>query len=93
MDMVRKHLFISGMVQGVGFRYSLKNVARSAGVTGWVRNLWDGRVEAVLEGENEAVERVVRWCHRGPVGALVKKVEVRDEPYRGEFGEFSIRYV
>jgi acylphosphatase len=55
MKKVRKHLFISGIVQGVGFRYNARNEARRLGVTGWIRNLWDGRVEAVIEGDKESV--------------------------------------
>ncbi len=93
MGMVRKHLFISGMVQGVGFRYSLENTARRLGVTGWVRNMWDGRVEAVLEGEEHDVQKAVKWCHHGPPGAMVTGVEEKDEPYTGGFLGFEIRYM
>ncbi len=89
---VRAHLYISGFVQGVGFRYSMWRVARSLGVRGWVRNLEDGRVEAVLEGPEDAVRRVIEWAHRGPPGAWVEKVEVVWEPYRGEFESFEIVY-
>jgi acylphosphatase len=88
---VRKHVWIEGYVQGVGFRLSTAWKARSLGVTGWVRNLYDGRVEAVFEGEEEAVSAIVEWCHEGPPGALVRKVEVKDEEYRGEFSGFFVR--
>ena len=62
------------------------------GVTGWVRNLPDGRVEAVFEGEKEAVEYMIEFCKRGPPAAKVEKVEVIWEPYKGEFESFTIRY-
>jgi len=88
----RAHVFISGLVQGVFFRAETQTRARRLGVTGWVRNLWDGRVEAVFEGEEEAVERMVSWCHRGPPGARVENVEVTYEDYTGEYDTFSIRY-
>jgi acylphosphatase len=89
----RAHVFISGWVQGVFFRADTKDLARKMGVTGWVRNLWDGRVEAVFEGEEEAVEHMIAWCHRGPPGAKVEEVEVIYEDYTGEYETFSIRYV
>lgn len=84
--MIRRRLFISGRVQGIGFRYSCLRVAEAAGVAGWCRNLADGRVEACLEGEPQAVERVVEWCHRGPSGAVVTDVEVVPETPAGERG-------
>lgn len=88
----RVHVFISGWVQGVFFRLSAQELAQRSGVTGWVRNLRDGRVEAVFEGEEEAVERLVAWCHRGPPGAEVKDVDVTYEDYTGEYDSFSMRY-
>ncbi len=92
MKKVRKHLFISGIVQGVGFRYNARNQARRLGVTGWIRNLWDGRVEAVIEGDEDAVNQMVNWCKHGPIGARVTNVEVIDEEYKGEFDDFRITY-
>ncbi len=88
--MTRAHVVLSGRVQGVWFRGSTQAQARSRGVTGWVRNRSDGTVEAVLEGKEEAVRAVVDWCHRGPPGASVEKVEVTWEPHRGEFDRMSI---
>ncbi|MFQ5762190.1 MAG: acylphosphatase [Candidatus Bathyarchaeia archaeon] len=88
---VRVHLLISGQVQGVFFRYETQEVASAWNVTGWVRNLRDGRVEAVLEGEEPNVEEVIRFCHQGPPGARVEKVTVDREPYKGEFDDFEIR--
>ena len=82
--MIRRRLLISGRVQGIGYRWSCRRVAESAGVSGWCRNLSDGRVEVALEGDPEAVERVVSWCRRGPSRAEVTDVDVRDEPPQGE---------
>ena len=89
---VRAHLFISGMVQGVMFRSNMKRIAKMYGVTGWVMNLSDGRVEAVLEGLSESVNKVIAWAHHGPVLAVVDNVSVKWETYRGEFSDFMIKY-
>ena len=89
---VRAHVFVSGRVQGVFFRSETRFHARRLGVTGWVRNLPDGRVEAVFEGEEEAVKELIEFCKVGPVGARVTNVEVRWEEYRGEFNDFRIIY-
>ena len=88
----RAHVFVSGKVQGVFFRYHVQEVAQRLRVRGWVRNTSNGRVEALLEGDKKAVEEMLNFCHRGPPGARVTDVEVRWEPYRGEFQEFEIRY-
>jgi len=88
----RAHVIVSGWVQGVYFRAETRDLARQLGLTGWVRNLWDGRVEAVFEGEDWAVERLVSWCHHGPRGAQVDNVEVTYEDYTGEYQTFNIRY-
>ncbi|MFP4133916.1 MAG: acylphosphatase [Halothece sp.] len=77
--MIRTHLWISGKVQGVGYRLSAQNEARKLGVNGWVKNLPDGRVEAVLEGEKAAVEQMMQWCHQGPTSAVVTEVQVQEE--------------
>ena len=89
---VRAHVFISGKVQGVFFRATTKEMAERYGVKGWVRNLRDGRVEAVFEGDEEAVKRLIEWCHVGPPAARVDNVEVEYEEYKGEFEDFRIRY-
>jgi acylphosphatase len=81
--MTRARVRIRGRVQGVFFRASLRDRARSAGVAGWARNNPDGTVEAVLEGEPEAVERVLRFCHEGPRGAEVERVEVEEAAAEG----------
>ena len=77
---------ISGRVQGVGFRYALRQRARSHNVDGWVRNNVDGTVEAVFEGEPERVDALVAWCRRGPSGARVDDVRVELEAPGGERG-------
>lgn len=89
---IRAHLLISGKVQGVYFRQNMKQVARRHNVTGWVTNLRNGKVEAVLEGEDMNVNEVIEWCHVGPSEARVDNVEVRFEEYKGEFDSFNIIY-
>lgn len=73
---IRAHVFVSGVVQGVGYRYATVQQAEKLGINGWVRNLADGRVEAVFEGERAIVEEMIRWCDRGPAAAVVKDVTV-----------------
>jgi acylphosphatase len=80
---VRRRVLVSGRVQGVFFRASTEDEARRRGLAGWVRNLADGRVEAVFEGPEEAVRAIVAWCHEGPPHARVESVEVLDEPPQG----------
>lgn len=89
---VRAHVFISGRVQGVFFRSEARHEAKRRGVKGWVRNLPNGRVEAVFEGEEENVKELVEFCKRGPPGARVRNVDVVWENYTGEFKDFEIRY-
>ena len=91
MVKARVHLFVSGRVQGVFFRQKTKQQAESLSVNGWVRNLSDGRVEAVFEGEAEAVKALVEYCHQGPSSARVENVEVNYENHRGEFSDFTTR--
>jgi acylphosphatase len=80
---VRKRVLVSGEVQGVFFRDTCRRIAGQQGVTGWVCNLPDGRVEAVFEGDAESVERLVRWARRGPSRARVTAVAVHNEPAEG----------
>jgi acylphosphatase len=80
---IRAHVFISGTVQGVGYRFSTMRVAKQLGVSGWMRNLPDKRVEAVFEGTQQGVDAIVRWCHGGPPGAVVKDVTVEYEQPEG----------
>ncbi|MEM2989270.1 MAG: acylphosphatase [Candidatus Bathyarchaeia archaeon] len=90
MGFVRAHVFVSGLVQGVFFRHETARRAIRLGVRGWVRNLPDGRVEAIFEGERESVEKLVEFCRHGPPGAIVEDLEVRWEDYRGEFKDFRV---
>ncbi|MEM2760305.1 MAG: acylphosphatase [Nitrososphaerales archaeon] len=89
---IRAHVFIKGKVQGVYFRQNMRIVSKRHKVHGWVRNLKDGRVEAVLEGEEPAVREVIEWCHAGPAEAKVEDVKVEYEPYKGEFNNFTVLY-
>jgi len=89
-DRVRAHVFVSGRVQGVYYRASTRDAARDRGVDGWVRNLDDGRVEAIFEGVPDAVEGMVEWCHTGSPAADVDDVEVEYETPESESG-FRIR--
>ena len=77
--MIRRRLIVHGRVQGVGFRWAIARAAESRGVAGWVANRADGTVEAVLEGEPDAVDSVVRLSQEGPRGAQVERVEVAEE--------------
>jgi acylphosphatase len=79
----RRHVRIYGFVQGVGFRFAVERAASSRGVAGWVRNRTNGAVEAVFEGEPEAVEALVDLCRRGPRGAVVERVDVDEESPEG----------
>jgi acylphosphatase len=88
----RAKLIIKGIVQGVNFRYYTQQEARKYGVAGWVRNLDDGSVAAVFEGEEEDVEAMIQWCRQGPPGARVTGVIVQPEEYQGEFQSFSITF-
>ena len=88
----RVRVFVSGKVQGVFFRQALKVMAKKNNVTGWVRNLKDTRVEAVIEGEDLDVSHVVEWCHGGPANARVEDVEIRNEKFTGEFSKFDVLY-
>ena len=92
MVSARAHIFVSGMVQGVFFRYETKAKAYELGVYGWVRNLRDGRVEAVIEGEKDAVEKLVDFCHVGPPGADVAQLDLKWENPTGEYKDFTIRF-
>ena len=90
-DSTRVRVFVSGRVQGVTYRASTREAARERGVAGWVRNLDDGRVEAVFEGPPEAVESMVEWCHEGPTRASVESVETSTESPEGASG-FEVRW-
>lgn len=90
-DRVRAHVYVSGKVQGVYYRATTRDTATERGIDGWVRNLPDGRVEAVFEGPQPAVEKMIDWCHEGSPAARVTDVEVTYEDPAGING-FEIRY-
>ena len=87
--MIARRALVSGRVQGVGFRFFAERAARAAGVTGWVRNLPDGRVETVVEGEEDAVSRYLEKIGQGPSGGSVSRVDVEDRELGG-FDRFAI---
>lgn len=89
---VRKHVLIKGNVQGVFFRMNILNLAKNLEIYGWVKNLPDGNVESVFEGNRESVERMVSFCKKGPIGSIVGDVIVKDENFTGEFKDFKIIY-
>ena len=86
------HLYISGKVQGVFFRAETQRAAVGFNLTGWVRNMVDGRVEACFEGKDENIDKMIEWCHIGPPAARVEEVLTDEEPYTDEFHDFSIKY-
>ena len=92
MSKQRVRLFVSGKVQGVFFRQALKVMAIKNNVTGWVRNLDDGRVEALLDGDIDGVNTVVEWTHAGPANSRVDDVEIRNEGFKDEFTDFEVLY-
>jgi acylphosphatase len=89
-DTVRANILVSGRVQGVFYRSSAMQEAQRLGIQGFIQNLPDGAVEAVVEGAEDAVEQFVVWCRSGPPSAQVEGVRVRFSPPRGEFRTFSI---
>ena len=92
MNSKRVHLLIKGRVQGVYFRQSMMETAEKNNVLGWVQNLPDNRVEAILEGNDSNVDAVIEWANFGPAGAVVDELKITEENYVGEFSDFEIRY-
>jgi acylphosphatase len=90
--MKRMRVFISGRVQGVFFRAYTRETAMTLNLTGWVRNLYDGSVEALFEGDDTNVQSMLEWCKKGPPHAVVRHVDASEEPYTGEFRDFRITY-
>jgi acylphosphatase len=91
-ELARVHVLIEGRVQGVFFRAATRDEARARGLTGWVRNRPDGRVEAVFEGDKRVVENMLAWCHMGPPYSHVDHVEVEWQPYLGDLADFRVVY-
>lgn len=86
----RVHIFVSGKVQGVYYRQNTLQKAQELGILGWVRNLSDGRVEAVMEGSKVDIEKMLAWCKEGPLDAKVEEVKIIHEEYKNEFSTFDI---
>lgn len=87
---MKKHIFITGRVQGVGFRHFTRKNAEALGVTGWVKNLPDGRVEAVFQGSEEQIEELIQRCKNGPVASYVQDIEVEKDSGDENFDDFSV---
>jgi acylphosphatase len=92
-DPIRLHAIVSGIVQGVNFRYYTARQAQSLGVTGWVANRWDGAVEVVAEGTRAQAQSLLDWLQHGPPSANVTGVEENWERATGEFAAFNVRYL
>jgi len=90
-DSERAHVYVSGQVQGVFFRDSTQEKAEQLGLTGWVKNLPDGRVEALFEGPSESVRGMIRWCKQGPPPATVEDVDTEFEAPQGDLKGFEVR--
>ncbi len=88
----RCHIFVSGLVQGVFFRATTESVAKKLGLKGWVKNTKDGRVEILVEGEEEKIKELIEWAREGPPLARVEKVSVEWEEFKGDFDDFQVRY-
>ena len=92
MTQTRAHLYITGRVQGVAFRYSTARMAQALGLAGWVRNLRDGRVEAQFQGTEHVVNEAVQWCYKGPRFARVDSVDLRWLDPSADLVRFDITY-
>ncbi len=91
--MKRIRVYISGVVQGVFFRAATRRAATDLNLTGWVRNMEDGRVEAVFEGDDEQIDKMLSWCKIGPPAARVENIAAAEEHYTGGFHGFSIKHL
>lgn len=91
LAMKRVHIRARGVVQGVCFRYYAQRRAEELSLAGWVRNLMDGSIEALVEGGDSEVGAMIQWFRHGPPGAVVDECEVEEQPYKGEFKDFSVR--
>ena len=91
-EKIRAHIIVSGRVQGVYFREQTRKGAKKLDISGWVKNLEDGRVEAIFEGEKGKVEKMIDWVRQGPAFANVKDIELEWQEHKGEFKNFKVRY-
>jgi acylphosphatase len=89
---LKAHVVISGKVQGVFFRLETQRAAKSRNLTGWVKNMLEGSVESVFEGDEDKVESMIDWCRKGSSLSRVISVDVKREEYTGEFENFEITY-
>ena len=92
MSQKRIHIFVTGRVQGVFFRQATRVIAIKNNVTGWVRNLHDGRVEILIEGDDKCIDSVIAWCDCGPANSRVDDIQINNENYLGSFENFEVRY-
>ena len=92
MSSKRVRLFVTGKVQGVFFRQTLKVMAKKNNIFGWVKNLKDGRVESILEGDEEKINKLIEWAHDGPANSRVEHVEIKNEKFIAEFSKFDVLY-
>lgn len=90
--MKRVHVYVSGRVQGVFFRAETERAASGLNLSGWVRNMEDGRVEALFEGEDARVDQMILWCRKGPPHARVDRVDMEEQPVTGDLHGFRIVY-
>ena len=91
-EKIRVHVIVSGRVQGVFFRQHTFKKAKELGIFGWVKNLEDGKVEAIFEGEKEKVEKMISWSKQGPASASVDDFEIEWQEYKGEFKNFKVKH-
>ena len=92
MAQKRVHLFVTGRVQGVFFRQATRVIAIKNYVTGWIKNLDDGRVEIMIEGEDKSVDVVTKWCSLGPANSRIDDIKINQEEFLGEYENFEVRY-
>ncbi len=92
MEKHQVHVKVSGKVQGVNYRWATRKEASRLGLKGWVKNLTDGSVELIAQGERESLEQLITWCRGGPPLAMVCNLDFRWEEVSGEFDQFGIRY-
>ncbi len=91
--LARLHAVVEGRVQGVNFRYYTVLTARRLGLSGWIANRWDGKVETVAEGSRDRLEKLLAFLHEGPPAAFVTRVDTHWQPASGEFADFKVRYL
>ncbi|MFH1509931.1 MAG: acylphosphatase [Candidatus Nealsonbacteria bacterium] len=91
-EKIRAHLYVSGRVQGVCYRETCRKKAEKLGVSGWIKNIKDGRVEGLFEGDKSKVEKIVNWARKGSIWASIDSLDVIWEDYKQEFSDFRVRY-